>query len=406
MSKLKQFLGLEKRSVLTISNLIPGYTGGKDGVNVGSVFNDYAAMNLSTVFSCIDLISSSIAKLPIKIQDKRDNGKNNVTSHPVLTIFNTNTDSLMTAYDLKKYLVASMLLRGNGYAYIHRAADGVTPIAITYLEPDDVTVYYDKTRDLLYYQSYLINGAKKIEPEDMIHIKAYSYNGVEGISVIGFANRSIKLAQNAEIAANNYFDSGMKAKGVLIPEGATLQGVQVDQIKNSWDDNTNSIQVLRTPMKFQQMSINANDSQLLQSREFSVDEIARWFHVPPALLSSTKGTFSSLEMLLQMFYGNCLSAHIAAIESEFNKKLLRPSEQSKFSIYFDTNELLRAIKKDSAQYYQILVTSGILTPNEARADLGYAPIEGGDELRIAYSDAGQNALTPNNDNDKQEGQEE
>jgi HK97 family phage portal protein len=158
-------------------------------------------------------------------------------------------------------------------------------------------------------------------------------------------------------------------------------------------------------MKFQQMSINATDSQLLQSREFSVDEIARWFHVPPALLSSTKGTFSSLEMLLQMFYGNCLSAHIASIESEFNKKLLRPSEQSKFSIYFDTNELLRAIKKDSAQYYQILVTSGILTPNEARADLGYAPIEGGDELRIAYSDAGQNALTPNNDNDKQEDQE-
>lgn len=405
MSKLKQFLGLERRSVLTINNLIPGYTGGKDGVNVGSVFNDYAAMNLSTVFSCIDLISSSIAKLPIKIQDKSDNGKNNVTSHPVLTIFNTNTDSLMTAYDLKKYLVASMLLRGNGYAYIHRAADGLTPVAITYLEPDDVTVYYDKTRDLLYYQSYLVNGSKKIEPDDMIHIKAYSYNGVEGISVIGFANRSIKLAQNAEIAANNYFDSGMKAKGVLIPEGATLQGVQVEQIKNSWDDNTNSIQVLRTPMKFQQMSINANDSQLLQSREFSVDEIARWFHVPPALLSSTKGTFSSLEMLLQMFYGNCLSAHIASIESEFNKKLLRPSEQSKFSIYFDTNELLRAIKKDSAQYYQILVTSGILTPNEARADLGYAPIEGGDELRIAYSDAGQNALTPNNDNNKQEGQE-
>lgn len=399
MGKIAQFLGVEKRSVLSINNIAPNYMGGKDGVAIGSILNDYTALNLSTVFSCIDLIGNSIAKLPVRIQDMRENGENVLNTHPVLTIFNSNTDSLMTAFDLKKYLITSTLLRGNGYAYIHRAKDGLTPIGITYLTVDDVTVYYDKYRDLLYYQSSIINKGKRIEPENMIHLKVYSFNGVEGVSVIGFASRSIGLAQSAEIAANDFFKTGCKAKGILIPEAQTLQGVQAEQLKNSWDENQSSIQVLRTPMRFQQMTINSADAQLLQSRQFDVETLCQWFHVPPALITNSKGTFSSLEMLQQMFYSNCLSGLIANMEAEFNKKLLRPSEQEYLSIFFETNELMRAIKKDSASYYQVLVTSGILTPNEARKELGYSAIEGGDELRIAYSDAGQNALT---DSDKEE----
>lgn len=406
MGKIAQFLGFEKRGVLSAADLMSPYLQGKDGVKVTTLNNNYAAMNLSTVFSCIDLIANNIAKLPIRIQDLRDNEKNTVDSHPVLKIFGADSDSLMSAFDLKKYLVTSMLLRGNGYAYIQRAQDGVTPVSVTFLEPSDVTIYYDKYRDILWYQSAVVKGNKRIEPEDMIHLKAFSYNGVEGVSVVGMAARSINIAQNAEIAANDYFESGCKAKGVLIPEGMNLQGTNVEQIKQSWDENSASIQVLRTPMRFQQMTINATDAQLLESRNYSVEEICRWFHVHPALLASGKGSFSSYEMLQQMFYQNCLSSWISLIEAEFNRKLLRPSEVDKLSIFFDTNELLRAIKKDSASYYQVLVTSGVLTPNEARKDLGYAPIEGGDELRIAYSDAGQNALTNNNTEEDKEEQTE
>jgi HK97 family phage portal protein len=341
----------------------------------------------------------------LKIKDNRENDNNDLADHPVLRIFNRNQDGLMTAFDLKKYLITSTLLRGNGYAYIHRAADGVTPVMITYLEPSDVTVYYDKYRDLLWYSSPIIKNNKKIDPDDMIHLKVFSYNGVEGVSVIGLANRTINTAQNAEIAANSFFKKGCTQKGILSPQ-ASLQGQQAEQIKSTWDENTSGIHVLRTPMTFTPLTLNSADAQLLQSREYSVEEICRWFHVPAALLTNSKGTFSSLEMLQQMFYANCLSGHIAMIECEFNKKLLRPSE-SYYSIYLDTNELLRAIKKDSANYYQVLVTSGILTPNEARADLGFSPVEGGDELRIAYSDAQQNSLNNNNteepkEEDKQE----
>lgn len=399
MGKIAQFLGFEARGVTSANSVIPSYlANGQDSVSIASIYNDYAATNLSTVFGCIDLIADNIAKLPLKIKDDRLNDNNNVTDHPVLNIFNRNTDSLMSAFDLKKYLITSTLLRGNGYAYIHRAADGVTPMYVTFLEPNDVTVYYDKYRDFLYYSSPIINGNKKIDPDDMIHLKVFSYNGVEGVSVIGLANRSINTAQNAEIAANSFFKKGCTQKGILSPT-TSLQGQQAEQIKTSWDENTSGIHVLRTPMQFTALTLNSADAQLLQSREFSVDEICRWFHVPPALLTNSKGTFSSLEMLQQMFYANCLSGLIAMVESEFNKKLLRPSEP--FTIFFDTNELLRAIKKDSASYYQVLVTGGIMTPNEARADLGLAPVEGGDELRIAYSDANQNSLASKNNEDDQ-----
>lgn len=404
MGKIKEFFGLERRSVMSISNILPSYLSKGSGgeITISGIYNDYAATNLSAVYSCIDLIATNIAKLPMTMADDRE-GKGEVKNHPALNLFSRDNDNLMTGFDIIKYLVTSTLLKGNGYAYIQRAADGITPVMLRFLEPSDVTIYYDKMKDTLYYQCPYINNAKKIDPMDMLHFKVWSINGVEGVSVIDKANRTIYSAANLEIAANKMFGSGMTQKGILSPQ-TNLQGTQAEQIKETWDGNTSTIHVLRTPMQFTPLTLNSSDAQMLQSREFSVEEICRWFHVPSALITG-KASFASLEMLQQMFYQNCLSGHISMIEAELNKKLLRPSEKH-LTLYLDTNELLRAVKKDSAAYYQTLVAGGILTANEARKDLGMPPIEGGDDLRIAYSDANQNALNNNQEEKEKEDNEE
>lgn len=373
---------------------------GGNAVQLANIFNNYSALNLSTVFACVNLISSNIAKLPVKVMDMSDNDRNIVKNHIVTKLFGeVGNNNIMTSHDIVKYLIASMLLRGNGYAHITRDKNG-KPTYIRYLESSDVVPVYRKEQDKIYYQCAFVNHGKAIPQEDMIHLKMWSYNGVEGVSVVGLMRRSISIANNTENAANEFYENGCAVQGILVPTAQNLQQKQIDQIKQGWSKNTASIQVLNGPMNWIPMGISAEDAEMLSSRKFEVSELCRWFLVPAILLSGEGGqTYSSLEMLQQAFLQNCLSTYIAIVEAEFNRKLLLPSEMN-HKIYFETNELLRTTKKDSSEYYSKLVQSGILTTNEARQELGYAGVEGGDDLRVAYSDAEQNKLAQDNNTQK------
>lgn len=393
------FFKKEKRAV----DPEPPIPYGGNAVQIAQLFNSYSALNLSTVFACVNLISSNIAKLPVKVMDMSNNDKNIVNNHIVTQLFGeVGNNNIMTSHDIVKYLIASMLLRGNGYAHITRDKNG-KPTYIRYLESGDVVPVYQKEKDRIYYQCAFVNHGKPIPQEDMIHLKMWSYNGVEGVSVVGLMRRSISIANATENAANEFFENGCAASGILVPTTQTLQQKQIDQIKQGWSRNTSAIQVLNGPMNWIPMGVSAEDAEMLSSRKFEVSELCRWFLVPAILLSGEGGqTYSSLEMLQQAFLQNCLSTYIAVVEAEFNRKLLLPSERN-HKIYFETNELLRTTKKDSSEYYSKLVQSGIITTNEARKELGYAGVEGGDDLRIAYSDANQNKLDQS-DNNQQDNQ--
>ena len=219
----------------------------------------------------------------------------------------------MTSHDIVKYLIASMLLRGNGYAHITRDKAG-KPTYIRYLESSDVVPVYRKEQDKIYYQCAFVNHGKAIPQEDMIHLKMWSYNGVEGVSVVGLMRRSIAIANNTENAANEFYENGCAVQGILVPTAQNLQQKQIDQIKQGWSKNTASIQVLNGPMSWIPMGISAEDAEMLSSRKFEVSELCRWFLVPAILLSGEGGqTYSSLEMLQQAFLQNCLSTYIAIV---------------------------------------------------------------------------------------------
>lgn len=405
MGKLSRFFGLEEEKRSTNIVTFPQYQ--QNGIDLPNIYNNYTALNLSTVFACVNIISNSIAKLPIKVGDFRNNDRNIVPNHPVVKLFSKQDNgNLMSGFDIIKYLVASMILRGNGYAYISRSKDG-SPTYLRFLESSDVTVLYDKIKDEVWYQCPLINGGKRIPYENMIHLKMWSYNGVEGVSVLGLMKRSLNIAHSTENTANQYFEKGCAVNGILIPS-MPIQQQQVEQIKTGWSNNTASIQVLNAPFTWQGIGISSEDAEMLSSRKFEVPELCRWFLVPAVLVSGEGGqTYASLEMLQQAFLQNCLSAYISNIEAEFNRKFLKPSENG-LQVYFETNELLRTTKKDSAEYYSKLVAGGILTVNEVRNELGYAAKEGGDDLVIAYTDTAQNKLNQEGetDTDNQEDKKE
>lgn len=364
------------------------------------ITNNYGALHLSAVYRCVDLISTSIANLPVKVLIQSDEGTNELDSHPVLLMFKDRNGSHVTKFTLMKLLVQSVLLKGNGFALIERKGD--IPVKLRYLEPQDVLIVYDKITDDLYYKVPFLN--RNVEPRDMLHLKINSYDGVTGLSVLRNAVRSIGIANCTENSAKEFFEKGMLLSGVLTVNGPLSQE-QRQSIKDAWvqtyTNGSNGLAVLQGNMTYQPIANTAEDSQLLESRRYGVEDICRFFGVSPVLLGVGKQTYNSLEMVQQDFLQNCLQGYITMIEEEMSRKLLKPSEDN-LSVVLETNEFLRTNKTSQSQYYSTLLSAGVLSVNEVRRELGYNGIgDEGDKHYMLYNDTSKAAIEGKKD-DKNE----
>lgn len=353
----------------------------------GGIYSQHTAMNLSAVFRAVSIISDTISVLPLKVKTNEEDMPN----HAIKNLFKGGL-GYMNQSSFIKLLVQSVLLKGNGFAYIERAEDG-TPIQLRYLEPTEVQVFYDKTRDTLHYTSNYIKG--KIEPCNMIHLYRYSYDGINGLSVLNFAARSVTLANNTENAASEFFKSGCNLAGILKCD-SVLSDVQKRDIRQNWSQTYGSggsgLAVLSGNMEYQPIQLSSAESQLLESRLFNVEDIARWFSISPILLGDySKSSYNSIEAIQSQFLLHTLQPYITMIEQEFTRKLFKPSEQY-FSINLDENVILKTDKTAQANYYSTLLEKGVLSPNEVRKELGYKQKEGLDKHVIAYTDIAQNEI--------------
>lgn len=398
----KGFFGIkqEKRS----GNELQYVSNFSDALNFAPFIHAYNAMNLSAVYRATELISDSIAVLPIKIQqtDKK-NGKNEIENHPLKWVFSDkNNGNLLSKFNLMKLLVQSVILRGNGFAYIERAEDG-TVTGLRFLEPQEVIINYNKITNELYYTVPKMTKTKHIEPINMIHLIKNSYDGINGVSVLSYASRALKTSNATEESAKSFFDNGMNLSGVLTVQGQ-LQQKQKDDIRASWAqayaNGGQGLAVLQGNMTYQPIQINAKDAQMIESRIYNVQDIARFFGISPVLLGDlSHASYNTIEAVQQEFLVHTLQPYVTMIENEFNRKLLKPSER-KLNIILETNEILRTDKTAQAQYYSTMLTNGLLTQNEIRKELGYNPIEGGDKLVIPYTDLEQNTVDGGNNKEE------
>lgn len=362
------------------------------------LMTNYSAMNISAVYRAVEIISDSVAMLPIQIKDKDATHNEEMQNHPLNIVFNGNQ---LSRYNLMKLLIQSVLLKGNGFAYIHRAQDG-TAIGLTFLEASDVTINYNKQKGELYYLCNIVSP-KKIEPINMIHLVKNSYDGVNGLSVLSYAARSVKLAGNTENSANSFFTNGCNLSGVLTVQGQ-LNDKQRNDIRNSWNqayaNGGNGLAILQGNMEYKPIQLNAADSQMLESRQFNVTDIARFFGISPVLLGDlTHTSFGTLEAVQQMFLLHTLQPYITLIEEEFTRKLFKSSEKNMY-VNLDETALLKTDKTALADYYTKLLDKGVLCVNEVRKELGYSNIEGGDKHLIAYTKIEDNVINKNESNDK------
>lgn len=379
-----------------------------DALTFSPFYHSSTAMNLSAVYRATELISDSIAVLPIKIQRIGEQEKNEVENHPLKLIFSDkNNSNLLSKYTMMKLLVQSVILRGNGFALIKRAEDG-TVTELQFLEPNEVQINYNKIKNELYYTVPKLTKTKHIEPINMIHLLKNTYDGVNGLSVLSYAARALKIANATEESANSFFGNGCNLSGVLTVQGQ-LQQKQKNEIRSSWAqayaNGGQGLAVLQGNMQYQPIQISSKDSQMLESRLFNVQDIARFFGISPVLLGDlSHASLNSIEALQQEFLVHTLQPYVTMIENEFNRKLLKPSER-KLNIILETNEILRTDKQAQANYYSTMLSNGIMSINEVRKELGYNPIEDGDQHVIPFTDISQNTIGNNNNKEENTNEE-
>lgn len=384
----------EKRELQYVSNF-------HEALTFNGISNQYSAMNLSAVYRATEIISDSIAMIPIKVKLNNGTHKEVMDSHSLNLIFSDKAGNTITKFNLMKLLIQSVLLRGNGFAHISRAKDG-TVTGIRFLESKEVTINYNKHKDELYYSVPILSN-KRIEPINMIHLVKNSYDGINGLSVLSYAARSLGIANNTENSANSFFTNGCNLAGVLTVQGQLTQK-QKEDIRSSWNqaysNGGNGLAVLQGNMSYQPIQLSASDSQMLESRQFNVQDIARFFGISPVLLGDlSHSSYSTIEATQNQFLLHTLQPYIVMIEQEFTRKLLKPSE-SNLSINLDETYLLRTDKTALASYYTSLLNAGVLCVNEVRKELGLSEIEGGDKHMIAYTKVEDNTINNTNTNEK------
>lgn len=351
--------------------------------------------SVSAFYAATEIISNTIATIPIHVRNVEDNEILN--SHPLNFIWNS---GLQTRFMLIKSLVWDMLTKGNGIAYIKRAADG-TPIEIIYRPAGEISVMYNPTNRQLYYLDPLLKKGK-IEPINVIHFIKNTKDGVNGIGIPAFAGQTLNLSKATNKSAEKFFDGGCKIDGVLTSTQPMGQQQKLDA-KESWEkiygaysSGGGGIAVLGNDWKYQPIAQNSEQSQMLQSREFNITELARYFTISPTLLGDLSHTqYGSIEAAQADFIAHTLLPLISMIQDELNRKLLKPSERGKIIIDLDEDHIYLSDKTSTANYLTTLTNAGIMTINEARHIIGLNPVEGGDENRIPYSDANQNLISGN-----------
>ena len=328
-----------------------------------------SAMTLPAVFACVRLISEDIAKLPWQAYRKNGEMRERADNSRVEYLLNSRPNPEMTAFSFRELLVSWALTWGNGYAEIERDS-GMRPIALWPLAPDrveakrdDQGIYYEVTND---------RGQKSlVNQSNMFHLHGLGYDGITGYSVIGYAARTVGLGIATDEFGASFFGNNTILGGYIKHPGA-LSDTAYGRLKEGIGQrkgvkNAFGAEVLEEGMDWVQSGIPPEDAQFIETRKFTVNEIARWFRVPPHKISDLeRATFSNIEEQEISYVNDTLMSWIVRLEQEAQSKLIGSRSIADYT-KINIKGLLRGNAESRANYYREMRNMGVYSVNDIRA---------------------------------------
>ena len=379
-------------------------TGGGGFIQVGGaggtglpVVNETSAQGISAVNACVKLLAGAVSALPMNIyqMDFANGAKTQLFNQDLWWILNEQFHPQWPAAAGWDHLMRSRLYHGDAYAIIERNRAGMV-MSLRPVSKSRVITYEMDNGRLVY---AVLPEAKSrdgkvwfYDQDDMIHVPGDGFDGITSPSVLQFELRGAAAAAlAAQDASGRFFANGMMP-GFAIEMPSEPGEEEVEKLRQRINDNYGGVRNVGKPLllfggaKATELSITPDDAQLLESRKFQVEEIARIYGVPPFMIGHNEKTTSwgsGVEAMGSGFVRYTLRKHLHAITNEFNRKLFRRG--GKFC-EFDTSDLERPSFKEFLEALRIgMGRSGerpLLTQNEARSRLNLPPREGGDDLSV------------------------
>jgi HK97 family phage portal protein len=348
--------------------------------DVGTIGPDLA-LQISTVWACVSRRATTVASLPFFAYTNGGGRREIDRSSRLWALLHESPNRRMTPYEFWVAMLLNHDLRGNAYARVDRDPRTGEALSLWPMPADQVNpiVLDDGSMVFLYRVG---NDVAALSEDNVLHLKDLG-NGTVGLPRLEYMRATVGESRNAQWQANRVFGSSGKPTGVLMLD-RVLNETQRDQLQKRFSEmalgNTGRLFLLEADMKYQQLSMSPEDQELLESRKFNVEEICRWFDVPPVLVHHSNVTTwgSGIEQLVDGFHKFTIRPIVVSIEQAVRKRVMTPSQRASQTVEFSLDALLRSSLKERMEIYAKAVQNGIYNRNECRQLENGAPYAGGD----------------------------
>lgn len=355
-----------------------------------------AAENLSTLLACVNAIATAISSLPAYTYRRIDKGREVDEAHPLSRLIRDGANDRQPWPDFVEWLMASTLLRGNGLAEV--VTDGAGRLtALLPIPWENVSVQMLPSGRLAYdvvHVTTMFGGTgrpKRLLEGEVLHLRDRTDDGIIGRSRLSRAAAVVSSALSLQEFVSSMWDNGVHPSGVLEAE-AKIGPEGLKRLREIFTEafagptKAAKALVLDQGLKWKSISVSPEDAELLASRRFTAEEIARIYQVPPPLVGIwDHSSFTNSETAGRWFAQFCLGPWVRKIETEVARSLFSDASRMTHELELDLSGFVRGDYQARWAAHKIAVQSKILTVNEVREVEGFNPRPGGDEIDPASS---------------------
>ena len=327
---------------------------------MGLVTDTKTALNIPAVSACVDFISGTVARLPIRLYRENDGKTSEITCDIRLQLLNDSTGDLLDPYQMKKAFVRDYLLRGAGYIFPERRRNEF--VSLRYIANEHVT--FTKNYDPIYKTALYQIGTRTFYDDEIMRICRNTNDGVTGIGIIEEHPDILNAAYKQIVYERYLVERGGNKKGFIQVDDRVTQEV-LDDLKEKWktlysSDNSNMM-ILNKGLKFVENSNTSVEMQLNESKDTNNELICQIFGLSSKVISGTANDDEYISAIK-----TAVMPVVAAIETALNRSMLLWSEMSDHYFTLDTKELLKGDILKRYQAYQIALHEGFLQVDEVR----------------------------------------
>jgi HK97 family phage portal protein len=396
--------------VKSAAKLLPGYFGRRETTSywpnraqrivyvqstiAGIRVTPDTALQSAVVWACVNIVSKSLAMLPWRVMKQIDPKTSVIVPGTIDDLLNKRPNPEMSAFTFRQTMLGNVLTWGDSYAEIERDLAG-RPVALWPIEPDRVQVRrWTETNRLYYMVTNQTTGISNLDVDNVFHIKGLSFDGVTGYRTVGYAAQSIGLAMAIERFGASFFGNNCQLGGTIESASSNLSPEAKDEVEASFNerhqgpDRAFKVKYLDAGLQYKPVTVEPEKGQFIEAREHQIEEICRWFGVPPHKVAHlARSTNNNIEHQGIEFVQDGLMPLAVGLQQEADYKLLGVNSRGLFT-RIDLRELTRGDMAARQAFYSAMFDRGIFSPNDVLNFEGMNPIpekEGGDKHFVALN---------------------